>query len=173
MSVSFNEIGSNNTKALFSPSGLILCGCICLLCLCCLNWVSILCCIHDNDNNNLAIYHISYSSLWLIYVSLRVLWSLPKWSLINFSLSLHRASFFYAIKNSQLPLCHVDWDECACTCTCAVKTRASSRHYFEVYVFNSGVLCELEWGSRWLFFFVCCCCFQKLGGCISGHLKSL
>lgn len=32
-----NEIGSNNTKALFSPSGLILCGCICLLCLCCLD----------------------------------------------------------------------------------------------------------------------------------------
>lgn len=130
-----NEIGSNNTKALFSPSCVILCGCICLLCLCCLNWVSkLLCCIYDNGNNNLAIYHISYSSLWLIYVALRVLWSLPKWSLINFSLSLHHASFFYPIKNSHLPLCRVDWDER----TCAVKTRASSRHYFEVYVFNSG-----------------------------------
>lgn len=100
-------------------------------------WVSkFLRCIFDSDIANLAIYHISYLSRRLIiqaYAFPCVLKSIPK-SLINFSLCLHRISFLYAIKNSHLPLCRVEWDEC----TRAVRTWVSSSRYFEVNVFNSG-----------------------------------
>lgn len=90
------------------------------VCCVCVAWTKFL--------NYFAVFTMTYIR------SLRVLWSLPKWSLISFSLSLHRASFFYPIKNSHLPLCLVDWDECRC----AVKTWASSRHYF-------GSVCFSQW----------------------------